>query len=352
MKLLVDIPLNLFTYCGKRFSSNTSRNDRVLELLKQRTLLKITGRDTVDVLQNLVTNDVQALTKNGVGSLYAMFLNTKGHVMFDTIIYKIPESDSYILEVDRAAKTSIEIHLNNYRVGKEIKIENADKEYSLWVHFNPQLLLADPRGKIDKLLMDTTSASLGTDSAIVLQTPEGKIMEFFDPRTPLLGSRIIAHKRTKDIVYENYKRKIKTGPTQMYKMYRYYLGIAEGILELPSGRTCPLDANCDYLNGLSFNKGFFLGKELIAKSYVKSTTKRCMPMYFYDKNYNQIKDGTVKARGKNVGILRGREFNLGLASLKIREVADQTLVVDGVKGFTVRPVWWPEEDPSEERSMG
>lgn len=201
---------------ARNFFSKTNTNDRVLETLSHRSLLKLQGPDTVNLLQGLVTNDVLTLANNGVGSLYALFLNIKGRVLFDTIIYKIPESDTYLLEVDKAASSSVQKHINVYRVRKNVRIENVDHEYKLWTHFDPTLLTLNPKDDLINY-QNAIKDNLSSDSAIVLETNNGKVMEFFDPRTPLLGSRIIAHKSSTDIVHSHFGME---NLKELYKMYR------------------------------------------------------------------------------------------------------------------------------------
>jgi folate-binding protein YgfZ len=43
------------------------------------------------------------------------------------------------------------------------------------------------------------------------------------------------------------------------------LGVAEGSREIPAGKALPLEYNLDYLRGVSFHKGCYLGQELTAR---------------------------------------------------------------------------------------
>lgn len=120
------------------------------------------------------------------------------------------------------------------------------------------------------------------------------------------------------------------------------MGIAEGLLELPSGRCIPLEANCDYLNGISFDKGCYLGQELTARSYFTGVIrKRYMPVYFQEQCDDEILDETITAFDKKVGVLRGRKNNLGLGLLRIADVENKSLIADGMKAYTIKPFWWP-----------
>ncbi|CAH1400617.1 unnamed protein product [Nezara viridula] len=67
----------------------------------------------------------------------------------------------------------------------------------------------------------------------------------------------------------------------LYTLCRYKLGIGEGINELLFGQSFPLEMNCDYLNGVSFNKGCYIGQELTARTFHTGVIrKRLMPLLF------------------------------------------------------------------------
>lgn len=51
-----------------------------------------------------------------------------------------------------------------------------------------------------------------------------------------------------------------------YITVRYKLGVAEGVDEIPTGNSFPHEYNCDYLHGVSFHKGCYIGQELTART--------------------------------------------------------------------------------------
>ncbi len=64
-----------------------------------------------------------------------------------------------------------------------------------------------------------------------------------------------------------------------YHRHRLALGVAEGTDEVPLGACFPLEYNLDYLNGVSFSKGCYLGQELTARSFHTGVIrKRVMPI--------------------------------------------------------------------------
>ena len=55
-----------------------------------------------------------------------------------------------------------------------------------------------------------------------------------------------------------------------YDTLRLRLGVAEGPQEMPEGKCFPLEYNVDYLHGVSFHKGCYIGQELTARQDLSS----------------------------------------------------------------------------------
>ena len=68
-----------------------------------------------------------------------------------------------------------------------------------------------------------------------------------------------------------------------YHLRRTLLGIPEGADDIQLGVSLPLESNLDYMSGVDFRKGCYLGQELTIRTYHKGVTrKRIVPVQFYD----------------------------------------------------------------------
>ena len=57
------------------------------------------------------------------------------------------------------------------------------------------------------------------------------------------------------------------------------LGVAEGGEDLPTGKCFPMEYNLDYLKGVSFHKGCYIGQELTARTHHTGVIrKRILPI--------------------------------------------------------------------------
>lgn len=299
----------------------------ILEPLKKRELIRLHGGEVVPFLQGLVTNDVSRLQDpSGPSSLYAMFLNRGGRLLYDTIIYRTNDPDTFLVECDREASADFRRHLRTYRVRKRIDIDSVDDEYMPWVLFS--------EGRHTEITQNS--------SIDLFITP--------DPRLDSLGTRILAptdvgtNQLGTDLWRNHEITVINPTAENNYKLQRYKQGVGEGVKELPPGKCFPLEANADYLNGVSFNKGCYVGQELTARVHHSGVIrKRYMPMRFtapVSSNY-----AVKSVAGANLGRVLGYAHNRGVGLLRIDPVlgGQQQLVIDGERCFVERPNWWPAE---------
>ncbi|TDG50044.1 hypothetical protein AWZ03_003554 [Drosophila navojoa] len=312
---------------GRAVSPRSTSNTFTLEPLHQRELIRVHGAEVVPFLQGLVTNDVSRLQEpSGPSSMYALFLNRGGRLLYDTIIYRTNDPDTFLLECDRDASSDFRRHLRTYRVRKRIDIDTIDDEYMPWVLFNEK-----GRGNIRT----------------------HKAMDLFiapDPRIGIMGTRVLAPgdinatKLTKDLWCHHDVVAVHSTPECNYKLLRYKQGIGEGVAELPPGKCFPLEANADYLNGVSFNKGCYVGQELTARVHHSGVIrKRYMPIRFTAPVSNHF---TVKSvAGANLGRVFGHAHNHGVALLRVEPAlnSEQQLMLDGERCYVDRPSWWPKE---------
>lgn len=281
-----------------------------LELLNNRSLIKIEGDGMYDYCQGLMTNDIFRLKTEK--SLYTMILNSKGRVLYDCLVYYM--NDHLLLECDKDAASDLTKYLKMYLLRRKLDINILDN-ISVWALFS------------------STPITMELNSFTV----------FNDPRQPILGQRIISDKTSgiRDEIFLDERDNNFT-----YQQWRYTNGIAEG-KELLYGQSFPLEMNCDRLNGISFNKGCYIGQELTARTHHTGVTrKRIMPLIFdesptgLDLNvdiYCESDSGNKRPPGK----LRGLCGKVGVGLLRIDEcLKAEKLIVGGFTAKTFIPTWW------------
>ncbi|HEV7959866.1 MAG TPA: folate-binding protein, partial [Rhizomicrobium sp.] len=186
--------------------------------LKDRAIIALEGGEARDFLQGLITNDVARLSP-GRG-LYAALLTPQGKILFD---FLVAEGDGAVL-IDCAAEQAEALlkRLTMYRL----------------------------RAKIGIALRPQLSVYVGLSGR-----PAERAVTFPDPRLAMLGPRSIGAVAEMPDFLE--------GPAP-YHAERLQLGVPEGG-DFGSDRIFALDAGLEELNGVSFDKGCYVGQELTAR---------------------------------------------------------------------------------------
>lgn len=293
--------------------------NRLFSLNVSRSLVRCAGakEETSQFLQGLVTNDINHLTKDK-SCIYTLFLSRGGRVLYDSIIYKTPskdaEKDEYLIECDSSVVPNLTKHLKLYRVRKKIDISISD-EHDLW-------------------------CLEGTEKEMKISN---ELKCFSDPRLKSLGSRILS---TKGVDVKS-KLNANEYPIEDYIMHRYEHGICEGVIDLPPDKALPLESNCDYMHGVSFHKGCYIGQELTARTHHTGVVrKRLMPLFF-DKVIAFKSDDAVDLKtdeGNALGKVRNVVGQIGLGLVRIEQaMAAKEILLNGNKLRTEKPFWWPKE---------
>ncbi len=185
------------------------------------------AEDAVAFVQGLVTNDVTKAT--ATRPVYAGLLTAQGKMQFDFLIWAhtFEHGPGLLLDCEKALADELVKRLSLYRLRRKIDIA-----------VDPQLC--------------------------VVWAPPGSEEEEAkgnDPRLPELGFR--------SVLNSPYN---KEGVDQKYLEHRLAHGVAEGRGEL--GDLLWLETNAGDLNGVSFEKGCYIGQENTARMNWRSKVNR------------------------------------------------------------------------------
>lgn len=322
--------------------ATSSKSALLLENLSdRRSLIRIHGNEADTFLQGLITNDVNHLSKpDANGGIFALFLNKGGRILYDAIVYKQKsEEKTFLIECDKNVTENLIKHLRLFRVRKKIDIDSVAENLAIWTLFTQ------------------SNESIKLNATDEQNLERNNIFYLTDPRLKLLGSRLIVPQTTKenDLVSLLPRETIQLSSLEYnYKEHRYQLGVGEGVDELKLEKSFPFEANCDYLHGISFHKGCYLGQELTARTYHTGVIrKRLMPIKLSTNSPLSNVDSSVDVSinnedGQAVGKLRGIGCNWALGLLRIEmALKSSKLLIKEAEGTTCRPAWWPVEAPKQ-----
>lgn len=203
--------------------------------LTDRALVRVGGEGAKSFLQGMITNDINKV--GGDIAVHAGLLAPQGKVLFDFFV--LSDGDGYLLDCARAQAAALVQRLTFYKLRAKVEIVE-----------EPTLAVF---------------ASWG-DSAPM---PPAGARSFTDPRLAALGYRIFLPKtagagsRGCALVSEN-----------EYHARRIALGVPEGGRDYAFGDTFPHEAMFDQLAGVDFNKGCFIGQEVVSRMQHRGTARK------------------------------------------------------------------------------
>lgn len=308
------------------------------------------GAEAAPFLQGLVTNDINPLVEDNRKSLYCAFLNTGGRVLFDAIISKTENEGEFLLDVDSAVAKVVKKHLSLYKVRRKIAI-NVLEDHNVHAVF-PEVEGGDEEHTGHRLVTRSSEPGStfcdGGEVMTALSLP-GESPALADPRVPALGYRLIlpASQDPLQVLPES----VQPCHSSRFTQLRYQLGVAEGSLETPLGKSLPLEYNLDYMHGVSFHKGCYIGQELTARTHHTGVIrKRILPLILSQPaSEEDMEQGLKNGDGKSAGKLVAVEGNQGLGVVRLKEGLDNPTITLGKALVTVRkPAWWPKENGGKE----
>jgi folate-binding protein YgfZ len=287
-------------------------------LLPDRGVVKVAGDDARVWLGNLVTTD---MARVGPGApRFGALLTPQGKIIADFIAVEADSgpANTFFLDCPKALAPELVQRLNRYKLRAKVLVED----------------ISDVDGVM----------------AVWDGTPKASFsLTYPDPRLPALGMRcMLAPHRAAEAAKA-------MGATLVdataYEAHRIALGVPQGGTDLTYGDAFPHETDMDQLGGVDFDKGCYVGQEVVSRVEHRSTARARIVPVAYDGAAPDA--GTpVTAGNKPVGTLGSTAQGRGLALLRLDRVADAMahgvpLNAAGAPIRLMRPEWahfpWPGE---------
>jgi folate-binding protein YgfZ len=235
--------------------------------LNHRSVIRIGGADRRAFLQGILSNDIELCVPGR--PLYAALLTPQGKFLHDLFLFDADEE--FLIDCDGARVHDLLTRVAGYKLRAKVNFSDASQEYGVWVQ-SPGPSIAPPL--------------------------------YPDPRLAGLGARGIVKKA-------NYDRQ------------RLALGVADGARDMLVGKSALLEGNFDFLNGVSWTKGCYVGQELTARMHHRALAKkRLLPARI--EGAAPVFGAVVTLDGEDIGDMRSSAGDLGLALLNL-EKADRAM---------------------------
>ena len=257
-----------------------------------RSLLKISGDDKEKFLQGLITNDIKYLESQDI--IFSAMLNGSGKFLYDFFIFK--NKENFIIDIPFKFFNDFKSKLLMYKLRSDVQIaEIADICVFQIFGFNENIDLSD-----------------------------NNIFAFFkDPRNDILGHRI--YLKDNEFLKRN---NISSRPFEFYKSFLITNKIVEGE-DLIQDKSIILEYGYKEQNSISFDKGCYLGQELMTRTErLGQIRKKLSVLTFDDKLNNDQKDELINNKIKIICEIKFENKFYFLVISKLNESEIKNLILD------------------------
>jgi len=195
--------------------------------LRDRGVVRVSGEDAASFLQGVLTNDVENLKP--LEARYAALLSPQAKILFDFLVVALPAEAGAAFALDCAASQAADLakRLSFYKLRAKVTISDESGDHGVVAYWG-----------------DGADAATG-----------GTV--YTDPRAHALGRREILPRA----------RAAAVGDASLadYEALRISLGVPKGGVDFAYGDAFPHDVNMDLLHGVDFEKGCYVGQEVVSR---------------------------------------------------------------------------------------
>jgi tRNA-modifying protein YgfZ len=208
--------------------------------LPDRGVVKVSGEDAREFLNGLVTTDA-TLLRPGLGRFGAL-LTPQGKIIVDFLITEAPSGHGggFLIDCPRALAQALADKLGFYKLRAKVAVEN---------------------------LSDSLGVLAAWDGELAIE-PD---LAFPDPRNTALGWRILVPAEMAQKVADLVGADLVGSPA--YDAHRIATGVPRGGLDFMYGDAFPHETNMDRLHGVDFEKGCYVGQEVVSRMQHRGTAR-------------------------------------------------------------------------------
>lgn len=243
-----------------------------IQILNNRNIISILGKDKEAFLQGLITNDINKLNSEGI--IYALMLNPQGRFLYD--FFLISHEDQILIDHESKFTQEIIAKLNLYKLRSDVQVNDLSGKYKVV--------------SSDKPLCEYS---------------------YQDPRDERLGFR-------------SYDSNYVGDESSRYDELMYEYTIPEPHKDMVRERSFPLEYGLDKFNAISFDKGCYMGQENTARTKHRGTVRKKLVKFTSAKEISGIEVGAEIFSGDiKVGNFCSSMGNVGKMLIRIDECKEQ-----------------------------
>ena len=285
--------------------------------LSHKSIFLITGKDKIEFLQNIISNDIRHVSKEQ--SIYSTLLSPQGKFLYDFNI--IQSGEDFLIQCNKNDIDDLITRLTIYKLRSDVVFVKKDEELlSLFINVDSKGIFESSK----KILGSTMVNEFG--------------IFFNDTRISEFGIHGIIQKNKAEKFVKTLN--LQTLPIQTYQKLCHNIGFFEFLSKDILNQIFSLELNLKELHGVDFKKGCFVGQENTARMNLKEKIRRrLLPVQIL--NGQPKEQETIKLNDKIIGKIISTDPHC-FALIKIEEnelLFKQSINLDGASIKIIKPYW-------------
>jgi len=285
--------------------------------LSHKSIFLITGKDKIEFLQNIISNDIRHVSKEQ--SIYSTLLSPQGKFLYDFNI--IQSGEDFLIQCNKNDIDDLITRLTIYKLRSDVVFVKKDEELlSLFINVDSKGIFESSK----KILGSTMVNEFG--------------IFFNDTRISEFGIHGIIKKNKVEEFVKTLN--LQTLPIQTYQKLCHNIGFFEFLSKDILNQIFSLELNLKELHGVDFKKGCFVGQENTARMNLKEKIRRrLLPVQIL--NGQPKEQETIKLNDKIIGKIISTDPHC-FALIKIEEdelLFKQSINLDGASIKIIKPCW-------------
>ncbi|MCD9187697.1 MAG: hypothetical protein LUM44_14855 [Pyrinomonadaceae bacterium] len=269
------------------------RNGEIGYYRQNRGLIEVSGKEAVQFLNGLITNDVAKLEENN--AMLAAFPNAQGRTL--AVVRVLKKDGKFLFETEKATHEKVYNNLFRFTFAGDFFVNDLSEKYS---YFS----------------MEKGKREIENDDFIGFQTRSG--IDLFVP-----------HESVEDFLKQLKKENALEISGELYAVLRIENGIPLYGIDMNETTIVP-ELGIDGL--ISYNKGCYIGQEIIARIYFRGHVAKQLRGLVFDAADSEIEPGEElkSTEGKSAGKITSVTFSpklgkkIALAFVRYEFLTDET----------------------------
>lgn len=276
-------------------------------VLDKRGLVAVSGQDARTFLQGIISQDMDRV--GPMNAAYGALLTPQGKFLHDFLI--IEHDDIILLDCEGPRADDLVARLRSYKLRSRVE---------LWVDMD--------RYEVIVLWGEGSAAALDLPEELGAACAFADGIAYVDPRIAELGVRVISSRGQAVSAITN--AGFVSADFTAYDAHRLYLAIPDGSRDMIPEKSLLLEGNLDLLNGVSWEKGCYIGQELTARTYYRRLVKRRLTPVVIE-GPPPLPGTAVIVGGNEVGKMSSSLGGRGLATIRLsaQELSDESQMTAG-----------------------